>query len=86
MPPALILQGSIDTVTPLGGAKRFCDRMRAAGNICELQVYEDFGHLFTPKGIPDDGMPEPDPETAEAAAARADEFLISLGFMQVQSR
>lgn len=86
MPPTLILQGSIDTVTPLAGAKRFCDRMCAAGNICELQVYEDFGHLFTPKGIPDDGMPEPDPETAKAAATRADEFLISLGFMEVQSR
>ena len=86
MPPALVLQGSIDTVTPLAGAKRFCERMRAAGNICELQVYEGFGHLFTPKGIPDDGMPEPDPETAKAAAAKADEFLISLGFMEAQSR
>jgi len=86
MPPTLILQGSIDTVTPLAGAKRFCDRMRAAGNICELQVYEDFGHLFTPKGIPDDDWPQPDPETAKAAAAKADEFLISIGFMEVQSR
>ncbi len=84
MPPALILQGSIDTVTPLAGVKRFCDRLRAAGNSCELQVYEDFGHLFTPKGIPDDGMPEPDPETVKAAAAKANEFLISLGFMDPQ--
>lgn len=86
MPPTLILQGSIDTVTPLAGANRFCDRMRAAGNTCELHVYESFGHLFTPKGIPDDGWPQPDPETAKAAAAKADEFLISLGFMEVQSR
>jgi acetyl esterase/lipase len=86
MPPALVLQGNIDTVTPLAGAKRFCDRMRAAGNVCELQVYENFGHLFTPKGIADDGMPEPDPETAKAAAARADAFLVSLGFMEAQSR
>jgi acetyl esterase/lipase len=82
MPPTLILQGSIDTVTPLAGATRFCERMRAAGNNCVLQVYEDFGHLFTPKGIPDDGWPQPDPETAKAAAVMADEFLISLGFMK----
>jgi acetyl esterase len=86
MPPTLILQGSIDTVTPLAGAKCFCDRMRAADNVCELQVYEDVGHLFTPKGIPDDGWPQPDPQTAKAAAAKADEFLISIGFMEVQSR
>jgi acetyl esterase/lipase len=86
MPPALILQGSIDTVTPLVGAKRFCDRMHEAGNRCELQVYEDFGHLFTPKGIPDDGIPKPDPETSKAATAKADEFLIDLGFMEVRSQ
>jgi acetyl esterase len=86
MPPTLVLQGSVDTVTPLVGAKRFCDRMRAAGNLCALQVYEDVGHLFTPKGTPDDGIPAPDSVTAKAAAAKADEFLIAHGFMEVQSR
>ncbi len=86
MPPALILQGSTDTVTPLAGARRFCDRMHDAGNSCELQVYENVGHLFTPKGIPDDGMPKPDPETSKAAAAKTDEFLISLGFMEVRPK
>lgn len=86
MPPTLILQGSDDTVTPLAGAKRFCDRIRAAGGHCELQVYEGFGHLFTPKGTPDDGMPEPDPAISKAAAARADEFLTVHGFMEARPR
>jgi acetyl esterase/lipase len=81
LPPTLILQGSDDTVTPLSGAKRFCDRLRLAGNTCELHVYEGFGHLFTPRGIPDDGTPSPDPAVVADAAKRADGFLRSLRFM-----
>jgi acetyl esterase/lipase len=82
LPPTLVLQGDVDTVTPLTGAKRFCERMRAAGNVCELQIYEGFGHLFTPKGIPDDGMPEPDPVVTAEALKRSDRFLQSLGFVK----
>ena len=81
LPPTLILQGDVDTVTPLAGAKRFSERMRAAGNVCELHVYQGFGHLFTPAGTPDDGMPKPDPATAADALARADQFLEAQGFL-----
>lgn len=80
LPPTLILQGSTDTVTPLAGVKRYCELLRAAKNRCELHVYEGFGHLFTPAGIPDDGQPRPDPATAADALARTDRFLTSLGF------
>jgi acetyl esterase/lipase len=69
-------------VTPLSGAKRFCERMHAAGNVCELHVYEGFGHLFTPAGTPDDGMPQPDPATSADASSRCDRFLESLGFLK----
>jgi acetyl esterase/lipase len=82
LPPTLILQGSTDTVTPLPGVKRFCERLVAAKNRCELHVYDGFGHLFTPAGIPDDGQPKPDPDTAADALARADRFLKSLGFQR----
>ncbi len=82
LPPTLILQGDRDTVTPASGAKRYCERMRAAGNVCELHLYEGFGHLFTPAGIPDDGMPQPDPEVSADAAARAERFLESLGIVR----
>ena len=82
LPPTLILQGDVDTVTPMTGAKRFCERMRAAGNVCELQIYEGFGHLFTPVGIPDDGMPQPDSTVAATALKRADRFLESRGFLK----
>ena len=82
MPPTLILQGSTDTVTPLAGVKRYCELLRAAKNNCELHVYEGFGHLFTPAGIPDDGQPKTDPATAADALARTDRFLTSLGFQR----
>jgi acetyl esterase len=82
LPPTLILQGSTDTVTPLPGVRRFCERMVAAKNTCDMHVYEGFGHLFTPAGIPDDGQPKPDPATAADALARADRFLKSLGFQR----
>jgi acetyl esterase/lipase len=82
LPPTLILQGNVDTVTPVAGAKRFCERARTAGNVCEVHVYEGFGHLFTPAGVPDDGMPKPDPSTAADALARSDRFLKSLGFLK----
>jgi len=82
LPPTLILQGSTDTVTPLAGVKRYCELLRGAKNTCELHVYEGFGHLFTPAGIPDDGQPKADPATAADALARADRFLTSLGFQR----
>jgi len=49
--------------------------MIAAGNICELHVYEGFGHLFTPAGVPDAGQPAPDPATRADALAKAERFL-----------
>jgi acetyl esterase len=82
LPPTIILQGSTDSVTPLPGVKRFCDRMIAAGNRCELHVYEGFGHLFTPAGISDSGQPQPDPATRADALAKAERFLKSLGYIK----
>lgn len=82
LPPTIILQGSTDTVTPLPGVRRFCDRMVAAGNVCELHVYDGFGHLFTPAGIPDNGQPRPDPATRADALANAERFLKNLGYIK----
>jgi len=81
LPPTIIIQGRTDTVTPLAGAQRFCDRMRDAGNRCDLHVYDGVGHLFTPSTEPDDGMPNPDPDVQAEAYREADQFLLSLGFI-----
>ncbi len=82
LPPTLILQGDVDTVTPLAGAQLFCQRMRAANNRCDLTVYRGFGHVFTPAGSRDDAMPQPDPKIAAEASVKADEFLASLGYVK----
>ena len=86
MPPTFILQGDVDTVTPLAGADLFCKRMLEAGNDCELMVYKGFGHLFTPAGTPDDGMPQPDSATAADAGIQAVRFLQSLQFVERASK
>jgi acetyl esterase len=82
LPPTIILQGRTDTVTPLAGVQRFCDRMRDAGVRCDLHVYDGVGHLFTPSTEPDDGWPNPDQEVQAAAYREADEFLRLLGFIE----
>ena len=82
LPPALILQGDVDTVTPLAFVERFWRRMHEAGNRCELEVYEGFGHLFTPMSVPDNERPQPDKKIVAEAMSRAEEFLRSLGFLR----
>jgi acetyl esterase/lipase len=82
LPPTIIFQGESDTVTPLAGARLFCERMRAAGNRCELHVYPGVGHLFTPVGVRDDGWPQPDLTVQADAMGKADAFLKSLGFIR----
>jgi acetyl esterase len=82
LPPTLILQGDSDTVTPFAGAKTFCDKMTEAGNRCEINRYMYVGHLFTPKGTPDDKTPKPDARVEAAALVKADAFLASLGYIK----
>lgn len=80
-PPTIILQGDVDTVAPYASAERFCTKMKEVGNRCELNRYMYMGHLFTPKGTPDNGAPKPDPRVEAAALVKADEFLASLGYL-----
>jgi len=82
LPPTIILQGRDDTVTPLAGVQRFADRMKAAGNRCELIIYDGVGHLFTPSSEPDDQWPNPDLEVQAEAFAKADEFLKKFEFIK----
>jgi acetyl esterase len=82
LPPTVILQGATDTVTPLAGVREFCERLRAVETTCELHVFPDVGHLFTPASLPDDGDPQPDPAVRAEAHSRAKAFLAKLGYIQ----
>jgi acetyl esterase/lipase len=81
LPPTILLQGELDTVTPLAGAERFHRRMLDNGNRCELEVYKDYGHLFTPADLPDNGWPQRDSNIQAKAFKAEAEFLKSLGFI-----
>ncbi len=82
LPPTLILQGDVDTETPLRGAQAFCDAMQANAGHCVLKIYIGYGHLFTPAGINDRETPQPDPEVSAQASAFADSFLRHLGYIR----
>ncbi len=81
-PPTLVLQGDVDTETPLPGAQRFCAAMHAAGNACTLKVYQGYGHLFTPAGINDRETPQPDAAVSATAATFGEAFLRREGIIQ----
>lgn len=84
LPPAIVLQGAEDNVTPVAGAQRFCDRMRQSGNRCDLQLYPGVGHLFT-RNLQQQEIPDYDaidPDIAADANARTVAFLRDIGFAQ----
>lgn len=84
LPPTIILQGRDDTVTPLEGVQKFHDQMVAHGNLCELYIYDDVGHLFTPNTMPDNRAPHPDLEVQKRAYDQADLFLKTLDYIKTE--
>ena len=82
LPPTIILQGEDDSLTPLKGAKLFNEKMKTSGNYCELWIYENVGHLFTPSHLDDRGWPRPDKKIQKEAHKKIDEFLINLGYIK----
>ena len=74
-PPAIIFHGKADTTVPYSTAERFTTKMIAAGNRCELVGFEDQKHGFFNYGR---GGGKYYLETLR----KADEFLVSLGFLK----
>jgi acetyl esterase len=81
LPPAIIVQGRDDTVTPLKGVQEFHDKLVACGNYCELWIYDGVGHLFTPTALGDNGWPRPDKAVEQQADERTEAFLRKFGFI-----
>ncbi len=53
-----------------------------SGTYCELIIYDNVGHLFTPSTMPDYNDPQPDPDIMKKASEKADEFLFKLGYIK----
>jgi dipeptidyl aminopeptidase/acylaminoacyl peptidase len=45
--PTIIFQGDRDTVTPLAGARSFCEQVVLHKGRCDLNVYPGVGHVLT---------------------------------------
>ena len=71
LPPAIIFQGTADTTVSLEGVKILTEKMRLAGNRCDLHIYEGREHLF-----------HRDPHDYIDTMIKADLFLSSLGFLE----
>jgi acetyl esterase/lipase len=69
LPPTIVFHGTGDTVTPFAGAKLFDERMKAAGNRCELVVNDGgiHGYFLYDRALYDD------------AVRRTENFVRSLG-------
>ena len=78
MPPSIIVQGDRDTMTPLGGAQRFCDRIKKDHGRCELVVYKNLGHLLTRNLANQESAFDPDPVAREDGMSRQVRFLKEL--------
>ena len=80
-PPTILFNGSADEITPLEGAKRYCDSMTRLGGDCELHSYAGVGHLFTRKLPFSMSNFDPDPDAWADVTARSDTFLATRGFL-----
>lgn len=81
IPPTLILQGRTDRVTPTSFAEQFQQKMESLNYDCELMIYENCGHIFTPSHLDDTGMPMPDPEISQMALEKQIAFLRERDFI-----
>lgn len=79
-PPTCIIQGEKDTLTPLSGTQKFCDRVTQAGGICELNVYKGVGHLLTRNLENQEDNFDPDPVKRADGISKLEQFLQKQGY------
>lgn len=77
MPPVDIVHGELDSLTPVRGARRFCDAVLASGGRCELHVYPGVGHLLTRNLNNQESDFDPDPVARNDGIAKQLAFLRS---------
>ncbi len=80
-PPTSIVHGERDTLTPLSGARRYCDRLNTLGGRCELNAYPGVGHLLTRNLANQESNFDPDPASRADGIGRHVTFLKVLGLV-----
>ncbi|MBI3465450.1 MAG: serine hydrolase [Planctomycetes bacterium] len=74
-PPAIVFHGEADSTVPFAQAQQFTERMKAAGNRCELVSYPGKGHGFFNFGR--DGN-----QSFANSLRHLDAFLVGLNYLQ----
>ncbi|ATQ44862.1 hypothetical protein CSW64_03555 [Caulobacter mirabilis] len=83
-PPTVIVQGGKDTLTPLKGAEALCGGLKAAGGVCELNVYPGLGHLLTRNLANQESDFDVDPDADKDGDAKINAFLKAQGYIAAQ--
>jgi acetyl esterase/lipase len=78
MPPVHIVHGERDTLTPVSGARLFCERVKSRGGRCDLVVYPGVGHLLTRNLANQESDFDPDPAARDDGNAKQLAFVKSL--------
>ncbi len=78
-PPTIIFHGKADTTVPYATVELFTKKMSEAGNRCELVGFEGEQHGFFNYGRGGN-------RRYEETLAKADEFLVSLGYLRPAAR
>ena len=81
LPPTLIFHGVSDTLVPISGVRRFCERAKQQDSDCEIAEYLNVGHLFTRKLDSQEDNFDPDPNDVADARAKGEAFLAKHGFL-----
>ena len=79
-PPAFIVQGAADTLTPLKDAQAFCEAARVSRQVCELSVYPNLGHLLTRNLADQEDNYDIDPVARADGQAKLKAFLKRRGY------
>lgn len=84
MPPVSVVQGELDSLTPMSGAAEFCEKVEAVNGICELNLYEGVGHLLTRNLENQESDFDPDPKFVKDGRKKLMSFLEQRGFIDMQ--
>ncbi|MBI1403310.1 MAG: alpha/beta hydrolase fold domain-containing protein [Porphyrobacter sp.] len=72
-PPTLIMLGTKDALVPVATGQTYCDKVRAVGGACRLELYEGQPHAFFARNV--------SPRYYRETLAAMDDFLAALGFI-----
>jgi acetyl esterase/lipase len=80
-PATSIVIGEKDTLTPLAGAKTYCEALARFGKRCDLHVYPGLGHLLTRNLTNQESGFDPDPKARADGVLQQHRFLRQMGFV-----